>query len=82
MCMCANERWSESGGLLSTWMPIVVMENTLIRLDVELLQHLNATWTNTVANGHIIANSCRVLLVDFVDTIVHAFVYLEVEVWT
>jgi len=28
------------------------------------------------------ANSCRVLLVDFVDTTVYAFVYLEVEVLT
>jgi len=39
-----------------------------------ILLHLNATWMNTAANGHIIANSC---LVDFVDIIVYAFVYLE-----
>ena len=37
---------------------------------------------NTAENGHIMANSCRVLLVDFVDTTVYAFAYLEVEVLT
>jgi len=29
-----------------------------------------------------IVNRCRVLQVDFVDIIVYAFVFLEVEVWT
>jgi len=45
-----------------------------------ILLHLNATWMNTDLNGLTSVNSCRVQLMDFVDIIVYAFVYLEVEV--
>jgi len=70
-------------GSQSTSTTMVIMENISTLLDEHLLDNLNITWTNIVANGVIIVNSCRVLRVDSVDIIVLPFVLLEVEmlVW-
>jgi len=69
-------------GLPSTTTTMDITENTLTRSDAHLIDYLNITWIYVVANGHIIANSCRVLPVDFVGIMVYAFVFLEVEALT
>ena len=61
-------------------MTMDITENISTRSAVHPLVHSNVTWTNIVANGFIIVNSYRVLSVVSVDIIVHAFVFLEVEV--
>jgi len=50
------------------------MENNSTLSLVHLLDYLNVTRTNIVANGHIIVNSCRVLRVDLADIIAPVFV--------
>jgi len=51
-------------GSQSTSTTMVIMENISTLLDVHLLDNLNIRWTNIVANGVIIVNSCRVLRVN------------------
>jgi len=65
-------------GLQSTSMTVDTTENISIRSAVHP-RTFERYMKNIFANGFIIVNSYRVLLVVSVDIIVHAFVFLKVE---
>ena len=86
MCMFAskgiNMTWQLDTGLPSTSATMGITANTLTRWDLRLLDYLNVTWTNIVANGFTIANNYRVSPADSVDIIVLAFAFSETAIST